>query len=168
VLRVPTLEAEPGSRIEIADVLLVSDGDKVTVGSPTVGGATVVAEVVDHGKGRKVINFKYKAKVRYRRKRGHRQAYTELRVREILTDGAKPKVEAAAARPARARRAAAEAEAPAAEAPAAEAAEAPARTARRRTARPATDSAADTPAAKPAPRRRRTAAADSDGDAKES
>jgi large subunit ribosomal protein L21 len=166
VLRVPTLEAEPGSRIEIADVLLVSDGDKVTVGSPTVGGATVVAEVVDHGKGRKVINFKYKAKVRYRRKRGHRQAYTELRVREILTDGAKPKEEAAA-RPARARRAAAEETAPSAEAtPPVEAAEAPARTARRRTTRPpAADSADDKPASTPAPRRRRTPAPD---EAKES
>ncbi|HXH23332.1 MAG TPA: 50S ribosomal protein L21, partial [Dehalococcoidia bacterium] len=96
VLRVPTLQAEPGSRVEIADVLLVNDGTRVTVGSPTVGGATVVAEVIDHGKGRKVINFKYKAKVRYRRKRGHRQGYTELKVREILTDGARPKAEAPA------------------------------------------------------------------------
>jgi large subunit ribosomal protein L21 len=87
---VPTLQAEPGSRVEIQDVLLVSDGGKVSVGSPTVADAMVVAEVLEHGKGRKVINFKYKAKVRYRRKHGHRQGYTALRVQEILTDGARP------------------------------------------------------------------------------
>jgi large subunit ribosomal protein L21 len=83
VLNVATLDAEPGSSVEISDVLLVSDGGNVTVGRPTVDGAVVVAEVVEHGKGRKVINFKYKAKVRYRRKRGHRQGFTRLAVRSI-------------------------------------------------------------------------------------
>ena len=81
------MDAEPGSRIELSDVLLVSDGDSIKVGSPTVAGAVVVAEVVEHGKGKKVINFKYKAKVRYRRKRGHRQGYTQLSVQEITLDG---------------------------------------------------------------------------------
>jgi large subunit ribosomal protein L21 len=154
ILRVPTLEAEPGSRIQIAEVLLIADGDKSTVGSPTVNGAMVVAEVLEHGKGRKVVNFKYKAKVRYRRKRGHRQGYTALKVREILTDGAKPKVaETSSTR----RTAGPVAEAPA-ESPANEAA-AP----RRRTRAPAADTADGTPAA--TPRRRRSAAADSADDA---
>ncbi len=87
VLNVATIDAEPGSRVELRDVLLVTDGPDVTVGNPTVDGAIVVAEVVEHGKGKKVINFKYKAKVRYRRKRGHRQAYTTLAVREIRVGG---------------------------------------------------------------------------------
>jgi large subunit ribosomal protein L21 len=81
------MDAEPGSRVELTEVLLVSDGDSIKVGSPTVDGAVVVAEVVEHGKGKKVINFKYKAKVRYRRKRGHRQGYTQLSVQEITLGG---------------------------------------------------------------------------------
>ena len=79
------MDAEPGSRVELNEVLLVSDGDTVKVGSPTVAGAVVVAEVVEHGKGKKVINFKYKAKVRYRRKTGHRQWISRLLVRDIVT-----------------------------------------------------------------------------------
>lgn len=157
VLRVPTLAAEPGSRLEITDVLLVSDGDKVTVGSPTVGGATVVAEVLEHGKGRKVVNFKYKAKTRYRRKRGHRQGYTALKVQEILTDGAKPKVAEAPST----RRRAPEAIAPS-EGVSAEASPAP----RRRTRPAAAESADDAAPTRPA-RRRRPAAANSPDDAKE-
>jgi large subunit ribosomal protein L21 len=96
ILNVATLAADRGSRVELRDVLLVSDGDKVTVGSPNVADAVVVAEVLEHGKGRKVINFKFKAKTRYRRKRGHRQAFTRIAVREILTEGAKPQAEAPA------------------------------------------------------------------------
>jgi large subunit ribosomal protein L21 len=86
-LNVATIDAEPGERIELRDVLLVSHEGTATVGTPTVDGAVVVAEVVEHGKGEKVVNFKYKAKVRYRRKRGHRQAYTTLSVREITANG---------------------------------------------------------------------------------
>ena len=72
--------AEPGDRIELKDVLLVSDDGQVTVGTPNVANAHVVVEVLDHGRGKKVINFKYKAKVRYRRKRGHRQSFTKVKV----------------------------------------------------------------------------------------
>ena len=79
----PTIAAQPGDRIELSDVLLVSDDGEVTVGSPNVAGALVVVEVLDHGKGKKVVNFKYKAKVRYRRKRGHRQGFTRLRIAEV-------------------------------------------------------------------------------------
>ena len=79
----PTLAAQPGDRIELSDVLLVSDGGTVSVGSPLVSNALVVLEVLDHGKGKKVVNFKYKAKVRYRRKRGHRQGFTRVRIAEV-------------------------------------------------------------------------------------
>jgi len=95
---VPTIAAQPGDRIELSDVLLVSDGGQITVGSPNVANALVVVEVLDHGRGKKVINFKYKAKVRYRRKRGHRQGFTRLRIAEVhLGD----KVAKAADRPGR-------------------------------------------------------------------
>lgn len=78
------LGASAGSRVELGEVLLVADGDKVTVGMPTVAGARVIASVVEEGKGDKVIVFKYKAKTRYRRMRGHRQPYTRLAVEEIV------------------------------------------------------------------------------------
>ncbi|MGH2356230.1 MAG: 50S ribosomal protein L21 [Chloroflexota bacterium] len=84
-LEVEKLTVEPGSRIELPEVLLVADGDNVTVGQPTVPGARVVAEVLGETKGKKVIVFKYKAKVRYRRKTGHRQRYSRLVVRDIVT-----------------------------------------------------------------------------------
>jgi large subunit ribosomal protein L21 len=87
VLNVATMDAEPGSRVELRDVLLVSNDGSVTVGTPVIDGAVVVAEVVEHGKGKKVFNFKYKAKVRYRRKRGHRQGFTTLSIREITANG---------------------------------------------------------------------------------
>jgi large subunit ribosomal protein L21 len=84
----------------LRDVLMVTDGANVSVGSPLIADAMVVAEVLGHGKARKVISFKYKAKTRYRRKRGHRQGFTKIAVREILTDGARP-AQAETAAPAR-------------------------------------------------------------------
>jgi large subunit ribosomal protein L21 len=69
-------------------VLLIADGDKLTVGTPTVAGASVVATAEKEGKGEKIIVFKYKAKTRYRRKTGHRQIYTRLSVNEIVLPGA--------------------------------------------------------------------------------
>lgn len=85
-----------GSTVELTDVLLVVSNNDMRVGQPLVAGARVVAEVVEHGRDDKVIVFKYKAKTRYRRKRGHRQEYTRLAIRHILTGdeprqvGAKP------------------------------------------------------------------------------
>ncbi len=105
VLNVATMAAEAGSRVELHDVLLVSDGDTITLGSPTIADAVVIAEVIEHGKGKKVINFKYKAKTRYRRKRGHRQGFTKLSIKEILLGGSPAAVATAA--PARRRRTAA-------------------------------------------------------------
>ena len=71
--------------VELDRVYLVADGEKVTVGNPTVAGAKVIATVLDQGKEDKLIVFKYKAKVRYRRKRGHRQPFTRLAIKEIVT-----------------------------------------------------------------------------------
>jgi large subunit ribosomal protein L21 len=83
-LRVPTLEADEGASVTFDDVLLYSDGEEVKVGRPTVEGATVKAEVLGHGRGKKVIVFKRKRRKGYRRKQGHRQNYTEIQVDEIL------------------------------------------------------------------------------------
>lgn len=83
-LRVPALDAEPGSTITFDDVLLAAGDDGVTVGEPTLGGAKVTAEVLRHGKDRKVIVFKRKRRKGYRRKQGHRQRFTEIRVGEIV------------------------------------------------------------------------------------
>jgi large subunit ribosomal protein L21 len=82
-LQVERLPAEVGSTIELDRVLLLADGDTVHVGQPTVPGARVVAEVVAQEKGEKIIVFRYKRKVRYRRKTGHRQLLTRLRIKEI-------------------------------------------------------------------------------------
>jgi len=71
-------------KVELDRVLLVADGDEVKVGQPTVKGAKILATVVEHGKGKKIIIFKYKPKERYRRKKGHRQAYTRLRIEKIV------------------------------------------------------------------------------------
>ncbi len=80
-LRVERLPLEPGSEVELPVLLLV--GEEVRVGAPYVEGARVVAEVLGHGRGRKVVISKFKAKVQYRRKKGHRQPYTELLIKEI-------------------------------------------------------------------------------------
>jgi ribosomal protein L21 len=68
-------------------VLLIADGDNITVGKPHIEGARVMATVKKNGQGDKVIVFKYKAKVRYRRKNGHRQLFTRLNIDKILPAG---------------------------------------------------------------------------------
>jgi len=73
-----------GSTVELDRVHLVADGDKVTLGRPTIHGAKVVADVVGDGRKSKILVFKYKPKVRYRIKRGHRQLYTRLAIKEIV------------------------------------------------------------------------------------
>jgi large subunit ribosomal protein L21 len=87
VLDVEKLPLEVGSMTEFDQVLAVSDGGEVNFGSPTVPGAKVLAEVQAHQKDRKVIVFKYKAKTRYRRKRGHRQNYTRVLIQDIQAGG---------------------------------------------------------------------------------
>ena len=82
-LDVELLPNDVDSIAEFGEVLALSDGGVVTIGAPLVEGAKVTAQVVSHYKDRKLMVFKYKAKNRYRRKRGHRQTYTRLRIRDI-------------------------------------------------------------------------------------
>lgn len=89
VLKVDKIKGEPGEIVEFGEVLLVG-GDAVTLGTPTIAGATVAAEVLDHAREPKVIAFKKRRRKNSRRKRGHRQEFTLLRISEILTDGNKP------------------------------------------------------------------------------
>src|SRR5882672_11505219 len=85
---VERLTGEPGESLDLDRVLLVAgNGDQARVGSPGVEGAVVRAEVVEHIRGEKIIVFRYKSKVRYRRKTGHRQSLTRLRITDILLDG---------------------------------------------------------------------------------
>ncbi len=82
-LLVDRLPAEPGQMIALDRVLLLAANGEVVIGRPTVPGAQVMARVVAHEKGRKIIVFKYKPKVRYRRKKGYRHQYTRLRIEAI-------------------------------------------------------------------------------------
>jgi large subunit ribosomal protein L21 len=86
ILKVEKVKGEPGEIVEFGEVLVVG-GDSVTLGAPTVAGATVAAEVLDQARGPKVIAFKKRRRKNSRRKRGHRQEFTLLRITEILTDG---------------------------------------------------------------------------------
>jgi len=93
------LPAEEGSKVSFDNVLLIGDGDKVTVGAPAIDGAQVGAKVLKHLKGDKVVVFKKKRRKGYRKKNGHRQSLTEIVIEGILSSGAKkaaPKAKAAA------------------------------------------------------------------------
>jgi len=83
-LRIPCLEAEPGETVTFDRVLVASDGSDVSVGAPLVDGASVTAEVLCHGRNRKVIVFKRKRRKGYRVKKGHRQGFTEVRVDQVV------------------------------------------------------------------------------------
>jgi large subunit ribosomal protein L21 len=88
-LRIDKVAGEPGEIIQFGEVLVVG-GETPLLGTPTVAGATVAAEVLDQARGAKVIAFKKRRRKNSRRKRGHRQDFTLIRITEILTDGAKP------------------------------------------------------------------------------
>ena len=83
------LEAEEGKKVTFDKVVLVSDEGKVEVGAPYVKGIKVEGKVVAHGKGKKIVVFKYKAKKNYRRKQGHRQPYTKVEITAIKLPTAK-------------------------------------------------------------------------------
>jgi large subunit ribosomal protein L21 len=88
-IAVERLDGEPGDTLDLDNVLLVSgEGSETRLGTPGVKGAVVKAEVVEHARAEKVIVFRYKSKVRYRRKTGHRQPLTRLRITDILLDQA--------------------------------------------------------------------------------
>lgn len=83
ILFIEKLAAEEGETVSFDKVLLVGKEDGVVIGAPAVDGASVSAKVVGHGKGKKIIVFKYKAKKNSRKKRGHRQPYTKVRIEKI-------------------------------------------------------------------------------------
>ncbi|ACZ41409.1 ribosomal protein L21 [Thermobaculum terrenum ATCC BAA-798] len=83
-LSVEKLPAEAGQAVQFDDVLLVADGENVKVGTPTVEGALVKATVLDQERGPKIRIFKFKAKKRYRRRAGHKQNYTRVKIDEIV------------------------------------------------------------------------------------
>ncbi len=89
-IEVERLSAAEGSRVELDKVLCLADGDKVTLGRPTVEGAKVIATSQGEGKGDKVVVFRYKPKVRYSIKTGHRQLFTKLVIDRIVEPGAAP------------------------------------------------------------------------------
>ncbi|GGI96193.1 50S ribosomal protein L21 [Alicyclobacillus cellulosilyticus] len=82
-IRVEKLAAEPGTTVTLDKVLLVSGPNGLRVGNPVVAGAKVTAEVLEHGKGKKIVVFKYKPKKNYHKKQGHRQPYTALKIVSI-------------------------------------------------------------------------------------
>ncbi|MFZ5789550.1 MAG: 50S ribosomal protein L21 [Pseudomonadota bacterium] len=90
IIRVETVPGASGDLVEFTEVLMVGDGNETTVGKPLVAGATVAAALVDQIQADKMIIFKKKRRHNYRRKRGHRQKLSLLRVVDILTDGKKP------------------------------------------------------------------------------
>jgi large subunit ribosomal protein L21 len=145
VITIDKVKGAPGDLVEFGEVLILG-GDNVMVGTPTVAGASVAGEVVEQTRGAKVIAFKKRRRKNSRRKRGHRQELSVIRITEILTDGRKPSPRAQAAEAAEERAAepadtpAVEAEA-AAEAGASETAEA--KPAKRRAKKPAAAKTAD-------------------------
>ena len=82
-LRLPSMKGEPGTKVVVDQVLLGSDGKTVKAGAPMVKGAKVTAEVVRHGKGDKIVVFKFKRRKNYARKQGHRQGFTEVKVQSV-------------------------------------------------------------------------------------
>jgi large subunit ribosomal protein L21 len=164
VLDVDRLQVEVGSTVELKDVLLLSGAGDVRVGTPLVDGATVMAEVLEHGRDKKIRVFKYKNKTRYRRRFGHRQDFTRLAIRQILADGKAVETAEPVEKPKRPSRKKA---APKAEEPATEGLEGAVEAAEERPVEPVTAEATGEPAAEaasreaegPKPRRARAARA---------
>jgi len=88
-IEVDYFPAEAGEQVDLERVLMIVDGDQVSVGTPVVAGAKIQARVVSQVKGPKIVVFKYKPKKRIRRKTGHRQKYTRLQIDGITVNGTK-------------------------------------------------------------------------------
>ena len=82
-IRIPSLVGEAGGSVEFNDVLLGSDGNSVRTGVPTLSGARVTGQIVKHGRGEKIVVFKFKRRKNYAKKQGHRQGFTEVRINDI-------------------------------------------------------------------------------------
>jgi large subunit ribosomal protein L21 len=85
-LKVEKLDGEVGSNVTLDQVLVVADGENVTIGSPIIQGATVNAKVLSHGRGDKVMIFKFRRRKHYRKTQGHRQSYTEIQIENIAAN----------------------------------------------------------------------------------
>lgn len=84
IVRVESLDAKKGDTVEIKDVFMIADGDKVSVGKPSLASAKVTAEVVEQDRGEKLLIFKHRRRKGYRNTNGHRQNYTAIKVKEII------------------------------------------------------------------------------------
>lgn len=96
LVKIEKLEGEAGETVTFGDVLMVGKENDVKVGAPFIDGASVAGEIVDQGRGRKIIIFKKRRRQNSRRKNGHRQYFTTVRITDILMDGAKPAAKKAA------------------------------------------------------------------------
>lgn len=92
------LDSEEGKKVTFSNVVLVSNDDKIEVGAPYVKGVKVEGKVVSHGKGKKILVYKYKAKKNYRRTQGHRQPYTKVEITKIKMPTEKAEVKEASAK----------------------------------------------------------------------
>ncbi len=92
-LKVEKLNANAGETVTFSDVLMVGDGANVSAGAPTVSGAKVTATVVEHGRGKKVIVFRFKRRKGFQKKQGHRQDYTLVQIDEVEAEGEKAAAE---------------------------------------------------------------------------
>ena len=99
VLRLPTLDAEPGRTLTFDEVLLGTTNGETLIGRPTLKGASVRAEVLGHGRADKIVVFKFKRRKNYRRKTGHRQGFTDIRVSNIELGGGRTLAAEPAAKP---------------------------------------------------------------------
>jgi large subunit ribosomal protein L21 len=98
VLKIERLPGDEGDIITLEEVLMIGNGAAVTVGAPLIAGASVAAEIVEQARGPKIIIFKKRRRQNYRRKKGHRQLLTIVKITDILTDGAKPSAKKAGAK----------------------------------------------------------------------
>lgn len=98
VLKIERLPGDEGDIITLEEVLMIGNGAAVTVGAPLIAGASVAAEIVEQARGPKIVIFKKRRRQNYRRKKGHRQLLTIVKITDILTDGAKPSPKKAAAK----------------------------------------------------------------------
>jgi len=150
IIEIEKIAGKPGDIVELSEVILLSgdDGPKTgKTGSPTIEGAMVAAEVIEQKRGDKIIVFKKKRRKNYRRKNGHRQSLTAIRITEILTDGKKPSKQAARPEPKKVEKAPAQAKAKSETKPAAK--KAATKPAAKKPASKAAKPAAKKPAAKP-------------------
>ncbi len=150
IIEIEKIAGKPGDIVELGEVILLGGDGGPKTGSPTIAGALVAAEVIEQKRGEKIIVFKKKRRKNYRRKNGHRQSLTALRITEILTDGKKPSKQAAKPEPKKAEKA------PAAAKVKSETAKSETKPVAKKTGakgaakKPATRAAAKTPAKKPA------------------